>query len=315
MSTIMPGKNTLYFQSNGAKIAASMYTPSDFDASKSYPTIFFMRPASQVKEQAAAVYGQKMAQKGYVFFAIEPYNYGESEGEIRNYESTEHILLNISDGISFLRTFSFVDRSQLAGIGLCMGGMYMAYTAVVDKRLKAVATISAYLNNAAYLYNMMPKEQLLAVLEMQGEEKQKYYETAQLNRTDLLGGMFDNGLPEGLPKFFQDAYYYYFTARAGAETYPAYTNMVPSFQPQSDIRLNANGFAPYFNTPYLGIRGSVAMTGPMTDEFYNNVTEPKAMHVIDNAGHFDLYDIDPFVDQAIEQVDAFFQEHLQAVVA
>lgn len=307
---IHPGKNTVYFQSNDAKIAANLYTPDNFDSTKTYPTIFFMRPASQVKEQAADVYGRKFASRGYVLFAIEPYNYGESEGDIRNYESTEHILLNISDGISYLRMFSFVDRAKLSGVGLCMGSMYMTYTAVMDKRLKTLTTISGYLNNVAFLSNMMPKEQLMQILEMQSEEKQKFYETGELQRTDLLGGMFDNGLPEGLPKFFEDAYYYYFTERAGAQTYPNYTNMVPSFQPQADIRLNANGFAPYLNTPYLGIRGSVAMTGPMTDEFFNNASEPKEMHVFEGAGHFDLYDIDSYVDPAIDRIEEFLNKHL-----
>jgi fermentation-respiration switch protein FrsA (DUF1100 family) len=308
-SKLTAGRNKITFKSQNANIAGFLYLPKDFSADKKYPTILFMRPATQVKEQTIKVYGNKFAAKGYVFMGFEPYNYGESDGDIKNYESTEHILLNISDAISFLRSFDFVDRDRLTGAGLCMGGMYMTYTAVMDKRLKAVATISAFLNNAGYLYSMMPKEQMLQVLEMQGEERQKYYGTGELKRADLLGGMFDNGLPEGLPKFFQDTYSYYFTERAGTKTYPGYTNMVPSFQPQADIRLNANGFAPYFNTPYLGIRGSVALTGPMTDEFYGNVTEPKEMHVIEEAGHFDLYDVDAYVDQVIEKAGNFFKKH------
>jgi hypothetical protein len=307
---VKAGKNTLYYQSNGAKIAADMYLPTDFDASKNYPTIFFTRPATQVKEQAAAVYGKKFADKGYVFFAFEPLNYGESDGDIRNYESTEHILLNISDGISFLRSFDFVDRSRLMGVGLCMGSMYMSYTALMDKRLKALVTVSGYLNNASFLFGMMPKEQVLAMLEMQSEEKQKYYETGKLQRADLLGGMFDKGLPEGLPKFYNDAYDYYFTERAGAQIHPNYTNMVPSFQPTADIRLNAVGFADYLYTPYLGIRGDLAMTGPMTDEFFQKASEPKEMYVIKNAGHFDLYDIDNYVNIVIERAITFFNKHV-----
>ena len=306
---LISGKNTLFFKSNGNKIAGNLYLPENFDKTKKYPTVFFMRPATQVKEQASAVYGQKFAAKDYVFFAIEPYNYGESDAEIKNFESTEHILLNISDGISFIRSFDFVDRDKFTGLGLCMGSMYMAYTAVSDKRIKALATVSAYLNNTSFLYNLMPKEQALQVLTMQSEEKQKYYESGTVNRVDILGGMFDNGIPEGVPKFFTDAYDYYYTQRAGAITCPGYNNMVPTFQPQTDIRLNANGFAPYFNTPYLGIRGSLAMTGPMTDEFFNNVTEPKEMLTLENAGHFDLYDIDTYVDQAIVAIDTFFKKH------
>ncbi len=303
------GRNSVTFKSQGANIAGFMYLPDDFSADKKYPTILFMRPASQVKEQSVQVYGKKFSDKGYVFLGFEPYNYGDSDGEIRNYESTENVLLNISDAISFLRSFDFVDRDRFTGVGLCMGGMYMTYTAAMDKRIKALVTISAYLNNPGYLYSMMPKDEVLKVLEIQAEERQRYYETGRLNRSDLLGGMFDNGLPEGLPKFFQDTYSYYFTERAGAKTYGNYTNIVPTFQPQVDIRLNANGFAQYFNTPYLGIRGSVAMTGQMTDEFYENVTEPKEMHVVEEAGHFDLYDIDKYVDEAIQKADTFFKKH------
>ena len=310
MQNLVEGKNSVSFNSQDHKIAGHLYLPAGFSPNEKYPTVAFVRPASQVKEQAAAGYGKKFSDKGYVFLAFEPYNYGESDGEIRNYESTEHVLLNTSDAISFLRSYDFVDRERFTGVGLCMGSMYMTYTAVMDKRLKAIATISGYLNNASYLYGMMPKEQVVAVLQAQGEAKQKYYETGNLERADLLGGMFDNGAPsDEVPRFFRDTYDYYFTERAGAKTYPGYTNMVPTFQPQVDIRLNATGFAPYLNTPYLGIRGSIAMTGPMTDEFFDQATEPKEIFVIEGASHFDLYDIDEYVDQAVDKVDSFFKQH------
>lgn len=47
----------------------------------------------------------------------------------------------------------------------------------------------------------------------------------------------------------------------------------------------------------------------MTDEVFEAATEPKELFIIDGATHFDLYDIDRYVDQAVERIDAFYKKH------
>ena len=44
-------------------LAANLYLPEDFDASKKHPTVIFSGPFNQVKEQTGAVYGRKLADR------------------------------------------------------------------------------------------------------------------------------------------------------------------------------------------------------------------------------------------------------------
>ena len=56
---------------NGLKIAANIYTPANYDKSKSYPALVVAHPNGGVKEQVAGLYGQRMSEKGYVCLAFD----------------------------------------------------------------------------------------------------------------------------------------------------------------------------------------------------------------------------------------------------
>ena len=94
------GKNRVYFMSQGYKLAGDLYLPNGFDSEKTYPTVIYTRVGTQVKEQTGATYGNKLSAKGYAFFVFDPKNFGDSEGEIRNYESIHNMVPNTTDAIS-----------------------------------------------------------------------------------------------------------------------------------------------------------------------------------------------------------------------
>ena len=54
------------------KLVGHLYVPENFDESRKYPTIVFTGPFNQVKEQMGAVYGEKLAKKGFIFFNLRP---------------------------------------------------------------------------------------------------------------------------------------------------------------------------------------------------------------------------------------------------
>ena len=51
---------------NGIKIASNIYTPKSYNKAKKYPAIVIAVPNGAVKEQAAGLYGQRLAEKGYI---------------------------------------------------------------------------------------------------------------------------------------------------------------------------------------------------------------------------------------------------------
>ncbi len=59
--------------------------------------------------------------------------------------------------------------------------------------------------------------------------------------------------------------------------------------------------------PLLVITSQHDYARPDGEKLYAEKQGPKAFHVIAKAGHFDLYDLEPYVTAAIDQIRTFFQ--------
>ena len=52
---------------------------------------------------------------------------------------------DIKSAISFMRSLEQVDKDKIGATGICAGGGYILQTAVGERRIKAVATVSGTL--------------------------------------------------------------------------------------------------------------------------------------------------------------------------
>ena len=304
--TIQSGVNTVSFKSQGYNLSGLLYVPQAFEPNRQYPTVVFSGPFNQVKEQTGAVYGKKLAEKGYIALSFDHLGYGDSEGPVRNNEKASWKMDGIRDAVSYLGTLSFVDREKMYGLGVCASGGYMPIVATTDKRLKAIATVSGMMDNTASYFGVMTKEQLLPLFKMANDARQKAYETGELEYYDALGMESYDEENEG--------YDYYMTKRAGKETYPNYSHLAPKVLMEDAPLTSAVALAPYLYTPYLGIYGEKALSGdiqtaPLTIAFYENASEPKELYEVEGASHVSLYDIDKDVDRAVAKMDEFFKKY------
>lgn len=316
MTKLTSGRNDISFPSLGNKLAAFLYTPEGFDETKSYPAVVMSPPFNQVKEQTMDVYGPRLAAAGYVAIGFDHIGYGASEGDIRNNENSWLKIESIRDAISYMGTLPFVDRDNLFGLGVCASGGYMALVATTDKRLKAVASVSGMVGNKASYFETMDRETITGLIAMQNAGRQKAYETGVVDYVDALGIAAEGeAIKAGATP--SEGYDYYMTARAGAETYPTYSHMAPSFMLEAPMLADAMNYAPYIYTPFIGIVGSEAMnlangalaTGPLTKAFVDAASEPKEFVEISGASHVSLYDIPKDVDRAIAAMDGFFKQY------
>ena len=311
MSTnITAGKNTVTFKSGNYQLVGNLYAPEGFDALQKYPTIVFTPPFNQVKEQMGALYGRKLSEKGFLFLAFDHTGYGDSESDIRNYENAFIKIEDIHNAISFLQTLPYVDRDQFYGIGACAGGGYMALTAVTDKRMKAIVTVCGMLDNRSTYLATADKDMAIAMFTAANEARQQQYETGEPVYMDTLGyeGKSPDEIPEGAPR---EGFDYYMTKRAGAETYPNYSNRSLASIADINALTDATSWAQYLYTPYLGIYGKKALadTGPLTVAYYEKCTEPKELFEVPGASHVDLYDVEEYVDQAVDRIATFFGKY------
>ena len=63
--------------------------------------------------------------------------------------------------------------------------------------------------------------------------------------------------------------------------------------------------------PYLVITAENAWSREASTEVFEAVSiEDKQMHVISEASHFDMYDLEPYVSKAFECIIPFFEKYL-----
>jgi len=309
--SIQPGVNTVQFKSQRYQLSGLLFTPNDFDKAKHYPTIVFAGPFNQIKEQTGTVYGKKLAEQGYIFLSFDHLGYGDSEGPIRNNENASWKMEGIRDAVSYLGTLSFVNKDKLYGLGVCAGGGYIATVAVTDKRLKAIATVSGMMDNTASYFGVMTKDQLMPIFKMANDARQRTYETGNIEYYDALGieSLDLDALDKHSAQY--EGYDFYMTERAGSQTYPNYTHKTVMTLMENAPLNSATALASYLYTPYLGIYGEKAMadTAPLTVNFYNQASEPKALFEIKGASHVSLYDNSKDIDQAVDKMLSFFDQY------
>ena len=101
-------------------------------------------PNGGVKEQVAGLFAQKLAEMGYVAIAADASYQGESGGEPRQRDYPANRINDVSGMVDFLASLSYVDTDRIASLGICGGGGYTLAAAQIDKRIKAVATLSMF---------------------------------------------------------------------------------------------------------------------------------------------------------------------------
>lgn len=79
----MPNVTFKNLNGHGITMAATINFPAGFDESKTYPAVVVSHPGGGVKEQAAGLYAQKLAEAGLITIAFDRSYQGASTGEPR----------------------------------------------------------------------------------------------------------------------------------------------------------------------------------------------------------------------------------------
>ena len=293
----------------GITLAADLYQPKG--ASGKLAAIAVCGPFGAVKEQAAGLYAQTMAERGFLTIAFDPSFTGESGGTPRYMASPDINTEDFQAAVDFLSVQDNVDPEKIGIIGICGWGGMALNTAALDTRVKATV--------ASTMYDMS-RVNAQGYFDAENSEEARYEKRKAMNaqRTadykngsyELGGGVVDP-LPEDAPFFVKDYYDYYKTPRG--------------YHPRS---LNSNGgwnkigCMSFLNQPILcyadEIRSAVlVMHGEKAhscyfsrDAFEKLTGDNKELLIIPDTVHTDLYDGGGKGAIPFEKLEEFFRAHL-----
>ena len=126
----------------GITLAADLYAPKGAQGRQA--AIAVCGPFGAVKEQAAGLYAQTMAERGFLTIAFDPSFTGESGGEPRYMASPDINTEDFQAAVDFLSVQDNVDPEKIAVIGICGWGGMALNAAALDTRIRATVTSTMY---------------------------------------------------------------------------------------------------------------------------------------------------------------------------
>ena len=313
-----PGKVNIHpvaYMLNGIRIAANVYTPADYDpmGDKKYPAVTVAHPNGGVKEQVAGLLAQKLAEMGYVAIAADASYQGESDGTPRQRDYPANRINDVSGMVDFLISLSYVDADRIASLGICGGGGYTLAAAQVDKRIKAVATLSMFNTGRVRRNGFMDgdKANIQVRLQKAAEARNRelqgevMYEGDNPPMTEIeLRGLMEK-LPAGL---YRDGVEYYGITHAHPNANSRYTteSLMHLMAFDVDDRMDL------IDQPLLMMAGDAADTKYMTDSAFEKAVNAKnkELFLIEGATHIRTYWMPEYVEEAAGKLKEFLASNL-----
>lgn len=297
------------YKLNGIDIAANVYTPADYDESKTYPAVVVAHPNGGVKEQASGLYAQRLAEAGYITIAADAAYQGASGGEPRHTDKPAYRIDDIRGMADYITHYAGVDANRLGVLGICGGGGYTLKAAQSDKRFKAVTTLSMF-NSGQVRRNGFQNSQQSTIQErLQKASDARAQEAAGGEIIYAgVGSITDEEIAKTSTDLYREGYQYYYRTHAHPNSTFLYTMSSLLDLMTWDAATNMD----LINQPLLMIVGSKADTKYMTDEALPKATNAKSkeLFILDGATHIQSYWKPEYVDKAVAKLAGFFNTNL-----
>jgi len=312
ISENVPGKVNLHrvnYKIDGIDVVAHVYTPAGYDPKGSYAAVVVAHPNGGSKDQVAGLYAQKLSEAGFVTIAFDARYQGESGGEPRRTDKPANRMGDIMGAVDFIQNYPGVDPERIGAFGICGGGGYTFATAQVDKRIKAVGTLSLF-NTGDVRRNGYMRTQKGDIAARQRDVSLARQKEAAGAEPELAG--FMNWTPEEARQIkvdlYRDGYFYYGVTHK--------TPNAPGTYLKSSLMdmmaWDATDHADLIDQPLLIIAGEIADSRYMSEEAFAKAsgTADKQLFIVPGATHIRTYFVKEYVDQITAKIRQFYSEKL-----
>ena len=306
LSDTLERKTVTYPNRYGFTVTGELYYAKDINKNVKHPALIVGAPYGGVKEQGPCVYGDELAQRGFVVLTFDQSFMGESSGFPRHVSSPDIFVENFSAAVDYLGLQPFVDREKIGVIGICGSGGFALSAAQCDVRIKAVATLSMYDMNVASRLGM--------------DEKTVQAVKAQMARQRWVDA--ENGYPEYVPFFPEQPmdtvppeleepnaeWFRFYALKRGH-----HPNARGGFTTTSNLAMMNFPLLDYIKEisprPILFVMGDRAHSRFFSENTYAAASEPKELYTVADAEHIDLYDRKDRIP--FDKLADFFQKNLK----
>lgn len=297
----------------GITLAGDLYMPKTYEGKLA--AIAIAGPFGAVKEQAAGLYAEELASRGFVAMAFDPSFIGESGGAVRNVASPDINTEDFCAAVDYLTVQDFIDPEKIGILGICGFGGMAINAAAMDTRIKATVASTMYdmtrVNAKGYFDEADSADARYEIKKSLNAQRTEDYKKGTYQRA---GGVVDP-LPEDAPFFVKDYHDYYKTERGYTERSLNSNNGWNTTSSLSFINMPILQYSNEIRSAVLVIHGERAHSCYFSKDAFEAMTKDspyaanKELLLIPDAVHTDLYDrkdVIPF-----EKLVSFYNENLK----
>ena len=295
-------------------LAGLLHLPDDVDARRRVPAVVLATPGSSVKEQIGANYASRLASRGIAALVFDPAHQGESGGVPRDLEDPYRRGEDISYALDALERVPGIAANRIGVLGICAGGGYAVHTARTDHRIRAVGTVVAGNMGDSWRSAAFAPDGPAAALDRLAADRSREIHAGRLERLNWLPDSAGDAAAAGITDIDNNqAIAYYRTPRGG---HPRSTNRRLARGDALLIGYDAFHLVDQLLTQPLQVilAGRKGVTGSFEAgmKLWQMAPNPVDLMVIEGAGHYELYDVPEYVDQAVNRLADFYREYLCA---
>jgi len=292
------------FPTNGLQLAGHLYLPDNLpeNAEGPLPAIVIGHQTTGVKEQAPAVYAQRLVKEGFAILTFDAAFQGESEGQPHGLEDPFQRAEDFRAAVSYLTSRDDIDPDRIGVMGICGSGAYVPYAAQTDHRMRAVAGVSG--TDVPSFFRDADPEGWKQMVASSGKLRSKEAAGAPAATFPVLPEKAEADTPAPVAEFID----FYKTPRgrhprSTGEMVTRSADLLDQFDSFADV-------AKIAPRPLLMIAGTEAFTRGFSEKAVADSPGNAELFLVEGATHVDLYDRDPYVAAAVAKLTEFFHENL-----
>ena len=272
----------------GITLVADLYVPKQAEGKMA--AIAISGPFGAVKEQAAGLYAQTLAERGFLTIAFDPSYTGESSGEPRYVASPDINTEDFCAAVDYLSTRADVDPERIGILGICGWGGMALNAAAIDTRIKATVTSTMYDMSRVTANGYFDSMDVDARYELRKQLNAQRTEDYKKGSYALAGGVPD-ALPDDAPQFFKDYHAYYKTPRGYHKRSLNSNGGWNKTSSLSFLNMPILSYSDEIRSAVFVIHGEQAHSRYFSEDAFKKLKgDNKELLIIPGANHTDLYD-------------------------
>lgn len=252
-----------------------------------------------VKEQIADRYAKGFAERGFTALTFDFANFGESDGEPRQFEDPATKIADIDAAARWLAERCGTD--PVAGLAICASAGYMAHAIARGAPIGVFGTVAAWLHDQGTVGEAYGGKDGVAAKIRKGEEARRAYEqTGEVRAVPA----YSESDPEAAMGAMVKPYY----GDPGRGAIPQWTNRFAVMAWPGWLTFDGVAVAPEVTVPTVMVHSENAAFPDNVRRFEKAFGGPDIRSVWHEGSQLDFYDQPNAVGPAVEAVAQHFEE-------